>query len=354
MRILFVSNGNFKHLGERAHCFEARMRNGFIRNNHHVYFFSDRDTARELGLWGKITAKRRVNNKFIEICRNFKPDFIMLGQADYIKYDALQEVRSFLPDVKIAAYCIDIILSPHIIGTIHSKLPALDAVFCTTAGPAIRKAFKKSKNIKVTYIPNPCDSSIDYIRAEQRSDQKYDVFWAMRGYRHSYDGDPRFSIARNLDTHPDIAIDYYGYDNKPVLMGRNYYEAISNCKGGLNISVQRLNERPTEDHDALYLYSSDRISHYFGCGLLTYIKNGHKLDELFTPDKHAVYFDDIHDLTEKILYFKDNDDARVKIATEGANYYRKHFNEQKVAGYIIDVTFNASPQSDYKWHREVF
>ena len=85
----------------------------------------------------------------------------------------------------------------------------------------------------------------------------------MRGIRDSYKGDPRFDIPRALAKDKDIKIDYYGFDNKPVLMGRDYYYAISNCKGGLNISVDRLNEYKNHDPNNLYYYSSDRIGHYF-------------------------------------------------------------------------------------------
>ena len=73
------------------------------------------------------------------------------------------------------------------------------------------------------------------------------MFLGVRGIRDSYKGDPRFDIPRALAKDKDIKIDYYGFDNKPVLMGRDYYYAISNCKGGLNISVDRLNEYKNHD-----------------------------------------------------------------------------------------------------------
>ncbi len=353
MRILLVSGGNLKHCGDRAHIFPQRVYNGLVRNGHHVYFLSDRDTAREGGLLGRLFDKNRVDKNFLKICKRFQPDFIMIGQADLLSTDALLEAKKLLPHLKIAAFCIDLIFYSHIEKTITDKLPALDGVFCTTAGEAIRKRFKR-EGVAVGYIPNPCDVSIDYVRSETDTSQEFDVFWAMRGYRDSWSGDPRFSIPRYLAEHSDIKIDYYGFDNKPVLMGRNYYQAISHCKSGLNISVSRLNEEENHNPENLYLYSSDRIGHYFGCGLLVYIMRGFSLEELIPENTHAVYFSTAEELLDKIRYFKNHDSQRQAIAHAGASLYRENFNEKTVTQYMIDVTMNGKTTHDYGWHTKIY
>lgn len=353
MRILLVSGGNFKHAGNRAHIFPQRVHNGLIRNGHHVYFLSDRDVAREGGVIGRLFGKSRVDQTFLKICKRFQPDFIMIGQADYLSQDALLEAKKILPHVKISAFCVDIVFHPHIQETILNKLQALDSVFCTTAGEAIRQRFADGNTI-VGYIPNPCDTSIDYVRAETRTDQPHDVFWAMRGYRDSWEGDPRFAIPRYLNQQTDIKIDYYGFDNRPILMGRDYYQAISNAKGGLNISVSRLNEVENHDPNNIYLYSSDRIGHYFGCGLLVYILRGFALEELIPEDTHAIYFSTAEELADKIHFYKQNDTKRQEIAAKGAGLYRTEFNEQKITQYMLDVTLNGQPTQEYGWKTEVF
>lgn len=353
MRVLLVSGANYKHAGNRAHIFPQRIYNGLVRSGHHVYFLSDRDVAREGGVIGKLFAHSRVDKTFLKVCKRFKPDFIMIGQADYLSMDALLEARNIIPDVKISAFCVDLIFYEHIEKTITSKLKALDSVFCTTAGEAIKKRFNH-ENTFVGFIPNPCDSSIDYIRAETKSDQPHDVFWAMRGYRDSWDGDPRFSIPRYLDKQDDIKIDYYGFDDKPLLMGRDYYEAISGCRSGLNISVSRLNEVENHDPDNLYLYSSDRIGHYFGCGLLVYIMRGFALEELLPEDTHAVYFSNAEELADKIRFFKKNDQLRQEIASRGAEFYRREFNEQKITQYMVDVTMNGKTTQEYGWKTNIY
>jgi hypothetical protein len=353
MRILLVSGGNFKHCGDRSHIFPQRIYNGLIRNGHHVYFLSDRDVAREGGIIGKLFAKNRVDKTFLKICHRFQPDFILIGQADLLSTDALLEAKKIIPHLKIAAFCVDLIFYSHIEKTITDKLPALDGVFCTTAGEAIRKRFKRD-GVTLGYIPNPCDVSIDYVRAETQTSQKYDVFWAMRGYRESWNGDPRFAIPRYLAKQDDIKIDYYGFDNKPMLMGRNYYQAINQCKSGLNISVSRLNEVENHNPENLYLYSSDRIGHYFGCGLLVYIMRGFSLEELIPENTHAIYFSTAEELADKIRYFNHHDTERQKIASMGANFYRTYFNEKKITEYMLDVTLHGKPTSDYGWHTMVY
>ena len=277
----------------------------------------------------------------------------MLGQADYITVNALLEAKEILPGVKIAAYCIDAIFVPHIQNTITSKYPALDAVFCTTAGDGIKNKFKRD-GVTVAYIPNPSDESIDYIRAEQQTDQPFDVFWAMRGIRESYPGDPRYHIPRELAKDPEIKIDYYGFDNKPILMGRGYYDALGRCKAGLNISVSRPNEKALADKRDIYLYSSDRIGHYFGCGLLVYILRGFSLEEILIPDRLAVYFDTTEELADKIKYYAKHDDKRLEIARAGAEFYRTYFNEREVCRYIAEVTFHGKPQSSFGWDTGIY
>lgn len=46
MKILHVSHQQMKHLGARNYFLPVKINNGFIRNNHDVYWFSERDVAR--------------------------------------------------------------------------------------------------------------------------------------------------------------------------------------------------------------------------------------------------------------------------------------------------------------------
>ena len=81
-------------------------------------------------------------------------------------------------------------------------------------------------------------------------------------------------------------------------------------------------------------YSSNRIASLMGNGLLTFIDNKTKLNDFFTRNE-IVFYDNLSDLAEKILFYKQNDNLRKKIAKNGKKKYFKLFNEIKIADYII-------------------
>ena len=75
-----------------------------------------------------------------------------------------------------------------------------------------------------------------------------------------------------------------------------------------------------------------------GNGLLTFVDKKTKLDDMFNNNEIIMY-DNIKDLTEKIIYYKKNDNLRSKIASAGRQKYFKLFNELRTTAYIIDKSF---------------
>ena len=53
-------------------------------------------------------------------------------------------------------------------------------------------------------------------------------------------------------------------------------------------------------------------------------------------NKEIILYDSINDLSEKINFYKKNDQHRAKIASAGKKKYFKLFNELKTTKYIID------------------
>jgi spore maturation protein CgeB len=51
-----------------------------------------------------------------------------------------------------------------------------------------------------------------------------------------------------------------------------------------------------------------------------------------------IFYDDIHDLSDKIKFYSINDKLRKKIAENGKNKYFKLFNETKISKFIVDVS----------------
>ncbi len=347
MRILFAGNGNIKHKGARYYDPGRKLHNGLLRNGHNVFWMSDRDIARSRSPLGiKSLGINYANEYFIKACRNFLPDLIVLYHADIISADSVAEARKFLPAVKIAQFNVDPIFRDHNMAMIRAKLPVVDSTFITTAGAGLKRF--NNPNGFVAFVPNLVDASIDWPKCHERSDQKHDVFWAMRNSNGKTVTDRRVTLPLMVENSGKVSIDYYGMNGKPELYNADYYNKIADCKMGLNISVNRTwDDTPIAQAEELYLYSSDRITHYMGSGLLTFNTRENSLQEMFTEDKEMVFFDTDEELLDKLVYYKNNDDARMSIA--GAGWKKSHqlFNERIIAKYIVESTFGQKYSENY-------
>jgi hypothetical protein len=348
MQILLVANGNYKFYGKRYYSVERLICNGLVRNGHNVYFFSDRDTARAANIIGSSRwGAGRCNELFIETCRNLQPEFILFGHADLISVASLKAVRQFLPHVKMAQFNVDPLFRPKNVAALASKVPLMDATFVTTAGSVLRRFCGAGP---VSYIPNPVDASVHYPRCFERSDQTYDLFFAARPIAAPIQDDPRADIPAFLDASGRIAIDYYGVNGRPQLYGRAHFRHIENARMGLNISSVR--ESPDDafgSAEELYLYSSDRIAHYLGSGLLVFTTRDNRLEDLFVENAEMIFFKDKHDLLDKLDYFKAHDDERQTIARAGWQKAHRHFNERLVAQYMVETAFGQKLSESYAW-----
>ena len=82
-------------------------------------------------------------------------------------------------------------------------------------------------------------------------------------------------------------------------------------------------------------YSSNRIASLMGNGLLTFIDKKTCLNDFFNKQE-IVFYSNLDDLADKILYYKKNDSNRKRIAHNGKKKYFKLFNETKISKYILD------------------
>lgn len=353
MKILLAGNGNLKHRGARYYDQCDKLYNGLVRNGHDVFFMSDRDIARTSSPLGMALGPdcpfgtRFCNRYFLDVCRNFKPEMIVLYHADIIQPDTLRRAREILPGARIAQFNVDIIFNPHNVRQIASKLDGVDATFVTTAGAALKKFSRPGKI--VSFVPNMADASIEWPRCFAYSHFENDVFWALRALKGSVENDRRIEYPLFLEKN-GINIDYYGMNGKPLLYDARYFETIAKSKMGVNISQiwTRGNYTKASDED-LYLYSSDRISHYMGSGLLTFTTRDHRLEELFKEDNELVFFGSKEELLEKVRHYQQNDTARKCIAEAGWKKYHACFNERLVAKYMVERTCGAALSENYAW-----
>jgi glycosyltransferase involved in cell wall biosynthesis len=331
LKILHVTNFNERHNGRLFYNTGKRINNGFIRLNHSVLEFSDRDIVSYYRKLTDIDGSKKLNKKLIEVISNYLPDLIILGHADLIEFNTLKFIKKNYPDIKICQWFLDRMDSDWSKNLIRfkDKMNLMDANFCTTDP----KTLKLSKNAPIYYMPNPVDKSFETLRNFEKNSLNNDVFFAMshgvhRGILKKGKFDERENFIDKLqDLIPNIRFDLYGMRNHQPIWADNFINALSKSKIGLNLSQGK----------PLKYYSSDRFAQLIGNGLLVFIHEKTKFNHFFN-NQEIVTYSNVKDLAKKINKFNQNDKLRKKIAKNGYKKYFKYFNSTIVADFIIQKT----------------
>ena len=333
LKILHVTNFNERHNGRLFYNTGKRINNGFIRLNHSVLEFSDRDIVSYYRGIRDLDGSKKLNNKLIDVISNYLPDLIVLGHADLINYKTLSFIKSNYPKIKICQWFLDRMDSDWSKNLIRfkDKMNLMDANFCTTDP----KTLKLSKKIPLYYMPNPVDESFETLRNYEEKILNNDVFFAMshgvhRGVLKKGKFDQRENIIEKLQIlTPNIRYDLYGMKGNQPIWADNFVNALSRSKIGLNLS----------QGSPLKYYSSDRFAQMIGNGLLVFIDERTKFSDFFTS-KEIIYYKNIKDLALKINKYSEDDVLRKKIAKRGHDKYFKYFNSTIIADFIIKKTFS--------------
>jgi len=331
LKILHVTNFNERHNGRLFYNTGKRINNGFIRLNHSVLEFSDRDIVSYYRKLTDIDGSKKLNKKLIEVISNYLPDLIILGHADLIEFNTLKFIKKNYPDIKICQWFLDRMDSDWSKNLIRfkDKMNLMDANFCTTDP----KTLKLSKNTPIYYMPNPVDKSFETLRNFEKNSLNNDVFFAMshgvhRGILKKGKFDERENFIDKLqDLIPNVRFDLYGMRNHQPIWADNFINALSKSKIGLNLSQGK----------PLKYYSSDRFAQLIGNGLLVFIHEKTKFNHFFN-NQEIVTYSNVKDLAKKINKFNQNDKLRKKIAKNGYKKYFKYFNSTIVADFIIQKT----------------
>jgi len=352
MRILHVSHQHLKYLGARNYLFPVRINNGFIRNNHEVFWFSDRDVARCSNVFGsRKMGVKASNRKLLEVCRNFQPDVIALSSADIIQAETLAQARKSLPNVAIFQYYIDPLFYESNLRNVRSKADVVDWTFVTTAGPVLSSV--AGLHSRVAFIPNPVDSSIDVHRCHERADQLHDVFFAGHLDKRLDPSDLRGRAPDLIHERlPDVRCAFYGHGRYKPLFGAEFMGALGDAKIGLNFS-KRVPGLAPGPGGKLYLYSSDRIGLYQGNGLLVFATQAFSLAELYGGDA-LVEVEGADDLIDKLRFYVENDAERRRVARNGYELGHREFNERLVSQYMVETTLEVVHSHAYAWPTEIY
>ena len=348
IRILHVTNFNERHNGRLFFNTGRRINNGFIRLGNSVLEFSDRDIQKYNKSYKDIYGAKILNEKLLITCQNYKPDLVVLGHADLVKRDTLDEIKSIYPNVKLAQWFLDPLNKngPDYHknkNRILDKSDLLDANFITTYPKAINFLSKKTRNY---YMPNPVDKSFETLTNFKNKCQN-DVFFALshgvhRGILKSRTYDDReIFINKLISQNRNIKFEIFGMDKIQPIWADQFFRSISNCKLGLNLSRG----------DPIKYYSSDRIAQIAGNGLVTLIDEKTCYSDFFTSNE-MVFYKNISDLSEKINKLSKDEKLRKKIAENGHKKYFKYFNSDIVADFIITKTLDLRSNKNYLWHNE--
>ena len=120
----------------------------------------------------------------------------------------------------------------------------------------------------------------------------------------------------------------------------DFYKEMMICKMSLNLSRGK----------PLKYASSNRIASYMGNGILTFINEKVKFQELFNKNE-MVFYKDEDDLISKVLELKDDIVKINKISKNGRNKYFKIFNNLVVSDSIISKSFGTTPKFRYAWEK---
>jgi hypothetical protein len=348
-----VGNAGEREPGRRYYSVERKLANGFARNGHSVWFFSDRDVARAGTILRSSRAGRSVANaKFLETVRNFEPQAIVFIHACLIATETLAEAKRMNSRPRLAQVCVDPLFRRINVDFLADRARVVDASFITTGGPALKR-FSTANNVSA-FIPNPVDPSVEDLRNFERDDLTVDVFFAANASGDSED-DPRRATPRLLAATRELTCGFRGFDGTPGVYGAAYFRRLAEAKMGLNINSDRSETAsvpaPAEE---LHLYNSDRVGQLVGCGLLTLSFRINALMELFEEEREMVFVCSPEAMRDAALKYKRDVAARRSIAEAGWAKAHRAYNERAVAAFIEQTLFRKPPSRAYDWPTDLW
>ncbi|PCJ98637.1 MAG: hypothetical protein COA45_07940 [Zetaproteobacteria bacterium] len=337
LNILYLGNAQGFLNAAKYYFIPQRLINGFTRLGHNVYVFNDRDYARYSNiLRSQRRGKKRMNEKVIEVCRDYQPDLIVLGHCKNITNETLSEIRKAVNGVKILYRNVDPLSSPQNIKDIKQRVGHVDGIFITTAGKDLGQF--SNDNGGVYFMPNPVDPALDNRRAFDN--QKADIdFLFLASYLRDQHDHRHITAQYLLDNKDSLNIQIGGAGiNEHRVFGIEYFNVLERSKMGLCMNK-------TNDY---YLYASDRMSQYMASGVLSFIPEGPKFEDIFDNDSF-ITFQTNEELIDKIKYYNQHEDTRIKIAQTGYTKIHDYFHVDKICQYMIEQTFEQPLSQNYNW-----
>lgn len=349
LTILHVADGflSFKEKAAFQIGIAGKLSAGFIRNGHQVIEFPYRQLSTGIfNSYRSIFGLTRVKHLLRKAALNIRPDVILFGHAYCFDNTFLKTLRKELPGTVFASWNQDSILEEDNLEHFIQRAEVMDANFITTSPNVLisHNGVHPGFHDKIHYLPLPVDNSVERGEAFKSKTLPIDVFCAVGN-----DRDLR-KIAGQEEDMNDFAkylksklpettkYGFAGFAGKPTVYGADYRKLLEASAIGLNLS------RPGD----IPFYSSDRLTHIIGNGMLAAIERSSGFAELLGEDA-LLAFSSKDELADKLTFFIKNPGARQKAARKGYEIYQKWFDSAKVADYILGVLYPEQKAKSLTW-----
>ena len=341
MKILHVDYERLRSYGSNRSSWAEKMKYGFIRNEHYVRSFSDRDVAAFEAPFGiRELGKKAANKRFLEVVESNDPDLVVIGHSDIITVESLRLVRQRRPECVLIHCNCDPLFVPDNSKRIAAFAEVVDAVFVTT-GLRDLKRFA-GLGARLYYIPNPVEPSIEILDNSVKADSELpiDLLFCSNATKFT----KRLEMVKGIKDAVDGELNFktYGSFGEAPVWGRDYDLALAKTKMALNLNRQE------GDH----WYTSDRMSQLGGNGVLQFAHSSGDFAD-YVPPETLVYFDDQEDLIHKILEFHNDDAKRQDWAARAREFFHAELNWSLYSRYIIEATLAQPFSHDYVWARNI-
>jgi hypothetical protein len=343
MRIIHAGNFGSRAKGAFVHSVAAKLSRGLIRAGHHVVDFPDRDVARAATPFGaRKLGVMGANRALTRLAHDMRPDLLVLGHADTIAAGTVAALRHAMPSLRVLQWNVDPMFEPGNLARLRAKLHVVDATLVSSAGEAL--APLRRPGMRLGFLPNPVDFSVETGQAHPRQDLPFDLFYACghpaRPLR-SVCGltiDMESLLASITHALPSLRLRLAGLFGQPHVYGHAYQAALAETAIGLNIS--RRND--------VTLYSSDRLAQMAGNGLAILMDRATGYGKLFGPGE-MVLFSTLDDLAAQTRKLVADPAWRCAVAEAGRARYHVLFNETILARYLVEVACESHDPKNYAW-----
>lgn len=338
-RVLMI--GDFARSSSGASFYNTNfaLQAGFIRSGCHVLTFSDRDAAREASLFGrKKLGRNAMNRALVETAATYRPHMVLFGHADLTAPETFAAIRSSIPGVRLAQFNVDALFRATTMANFAARAGHVDISFITTAAPGPLQGLGAPPQ-SVAYFPNPVDAGIVIRDVSQmaRDELPYDgVFLGAGIERRNHQVEALQKALAN-----DVRFFAGGgVLGSARLSGPGYLEQLASAAMSPNL--------PLDDTVPVdFLYSSDRIAHLLGHGIVPLCPAESRLETIY--EEGIVSYRGTEELAARMAELAADDDSRRRIAVSGRRIGLERTSAERVARYMLDLVLGDGPTIDYGW-----